>query len=134
LTFRAFNQIKRDLNWELLCIVLSVIIYFLVFCPIAVADETSGETFYKHLSAIANSENNSLIEKLNTDPRTLDWDNAKTVEFKGHLRFLASAKKGSADQSILFFVRSTEGRIIILTIPDRNDPAYQNLKKLIEQT
>jgi len=98
----------------------------------ASADETSGETFYKHLSAIANSGNNSLIEKLNTDPRTLDWDNAKRVEFQGHLRFLTSVKPGNADQSILFFVRSTEGRIIILTIPDKNDPAYQNLKKLIE--
>ena len=31
-----------------------------------------------------------------------------------------------------FFVRSTEGRIIILTIPDPNDPAYQNLEGLIE--
>jgi sodium bile acid symporter family protein len=98
----------------------------------AIADGTSGEIFYKHLSSLANSGNNSLIEKLNTNPRKLDWNNAKEVKFKGHLRLLNSLKQGSADQTKLFFVRSTEGRIIILTIPDRNDPVYQNLEKLIE--
>lgn len=127
-----FNQIKRGLNRELLCIILPIIIYFLVFCPMAVADETSGETFYKHLSAIANSGNNSLIEELNTTPRKLDWYNAEALKFKGHLRFLTSVKPGSTDQTRLFFIRNTEGSIIILTIPDSNDPVYQNLEKLIE--
>lgn len=132
MTLRAFNQVKGDVDWASVSILLSVTIFLLVFCPLAIAGETSGETFYKHLSSLTNSGNNSLIEKLNTNPRKLDWNNAKEFEFKGHLRFLTSVKQGSADQTRLFFVRSTEGRIIILTIPDRNDPSYQNLEKLIE--
>ena len=132
MTFRALNKTKRDLNLAVLSIISSVCIYFLAFCSMAIADGTSGETFYKHLSFLANSGNNSIIEKLNTNPRKLDWNNAKAFKFKGHLRFLTSVKQGSADQTMLFFARSTEGRIIILTIPDRNDPVYQNLEKLIE--
>jgi hypothetical protein len=132
LTFRALNKTKRDLNLAILGIISSVFICFLIFCSTAIADGNSGETFYKHLSALANSGNNSLIEKLNINPRKLDWKNAKALKFKGHLRFLNSVKQGSVDQTMLFFVRSTEGRILILTIPDRNDPAYQNLEKLIE--
>ncbi|MDO9111872.1 MAG: bile acid:sodium symporter family protein, partial [Desulfatirhabdiaceae bacterium] len=88
--------------------------------------------FYKHLSALTNSGNNSLIEKLNTRPRTLDWKNAEAFKLKGHLRFLTSAKQGNAEQTVLYLVRSTEGKIFILTIPDGNDPLYQNLKNLIE--
>ena len=113
-------------------IISSVCIYFLAFCSMAIADETSGETFYKYLSSLANSGNNSLIEKLNTNPRKLDWNNAEAFKFKGHLRLLTSVKQGTADQTMLFFVRSTEGKIVILTIPDRNDPVYQNLENLIK--
>jgi len=104
LTFRALNKTKRDLNLAVLSIISSVCIYFLVFCSMAIADETSGETFYKHLSSLTNSGNNSLIEKLNTNPRKLDWNSAKAVKFKGHLRFLTSVKQGSADQTMLFFL------------------------------
>jgi BASS family bile acid:Na+ symporter len=96
------------------------------------AGETSGEACYKHLSSLAKNGNNSLIEQLNTIPRKFDWEKARESQFKGHLRFFTSVKQGSADQTILFFIRSTEGKIIILTIPDRNDPYYQNLEKLIE--
>ena len=103
-----------------------------IFCSWALADENSGENFYKHLSAFAKQGNNSLIEELNTSPRTLDWKNAKAFQFKGHLRVLTSSVQGSADQTQLFFVRSGDGKIIILTIPDRNDPAYQNLERLKE--
>ncbi|MDF1592206.1 MAG: hypothetical protein P1P89_11870 [Desulfobacterales bacterium] len=111
LTFKAFTQIKRVLSRELPRVILSVLIYLLVFCPMAAADETSGEAFYKHLSAIAKSGNSNLIEKLNTDPRTLDWNNAPTVEFKGHLRFLASVKKGSADQTLLFLSEAPKAEL-----------------------
>ncbi|OQW98245.1 MAG: hypothetical protein BWK74_04990 [Desulfobacteraceae bacterium A6] len=130
--FRALNKTKRDLNLALLTIFLSVCIYFLAFCSMAIAGDTSGEPFYKYLSSLAGSGNNSLIEELNTTPRKLDWNNAAALKFKGHLRFLTSVKPGSTDQTRLYFIRNTEGSIIILTIPDSNDPVYQNLEKLIE--
>ncbi|MBU1397868.1 MAG: bile acid:sodium symporter family protein, partial [Proteobacteria bacterium] len=113
-------------------IISLVCLYFLTFCSLAIADDTSGEPFYKYLSSLASSGNNSLIEELNTTPRKLDWNNAEALKFKGHLRFLTSVKPGSTDQTRLYFIRNTEGSIIILTIPDSNDPVYQNLEKLIE--
>ncbi|MBU1712667.1 MAG: bile acid:sodium symporter family protein [Proteobacteria bacterium] len=130
--FSALKKTKRALNLMLLSIISLVFIYFLTFCSMAVADDTSGETFYKYLSSLAGSGNNSLIEELNANPRKLDWNNAESLKFKGHLRFLTSVKPGSTDQTRLYFIRSAEGRIILLTIPDRNDPVYQNLEKLIE--
>jgi len=132
LTFVALTKTKRDLNLALPTILLSVCIYFLTFCSMAIADDTSGEPFYKYMSSLASSGNNSLIEELNTNPRKLDWNNAEALKFKGHLRFLTSVKPGSTDQTRLYFIRNTEGSIIILTIPDSNDPVYQNLEKLIE--
>ncbi|MFH1976383.1 MAG: bile acid:sodium symporter family protein [Pseudomonadota bacterium] len=132
MTFRALNKTKKDLNLALLSIISLVCLYFLTFCSLAIADDTSGEPFYKYLSSLASSGNNSLIEELNTNPRKLDWNNAEASKFKGHLRFLTSVKPGSTDQTRLYFIRNTEGSIIILTIPDSNDPVYQNLEKLIE--
>jgi len=102
------------------------------FCAAVSAKGTSGEQFYKQLSAIVNSGDNQLIEQLNTQPRKLDWTNSENLQFKGHLRFLTSAKQGSPDQTRLFFVRNTDGQIHLLTIPDRKDPAYQDLEGLIE--
>ncbi|MBU2621741.1 MAG: hypothetical protein KKD92_05435, partial [Proteobacteria bacterium] len=125
MTFRALNKTKRDLNLALLSIISSVCLCFLTFCSIAIADDTSGEPFYKYLSSLAGSGNNNLIEELNTNPRKLDWNNAEALKFKGHLRFLTSVKPGSTDQTRLYFIRNTEGSIIILTIPDSNDPVYQ---------
>ncbi|WDP83785.1 MAG: hypothetical protein HUN05_00205 [Desulfobacter sp.] len=102
----------------------------LLFSPAAMADIATGEAFYKDLSALARNGENPMIEKLNTAPRTLNWDRANPVQFKGHLRFLTSTKEGSPDETRLFFVRSTQGQIIILTIPDRADLAYQELETL----
>ena len=103
-----------------------------LFCSLSVANESSGEIFYKYLSSLANNGNNDLIETLNTKPRSLEWNKAHESNFKGHLRFLKSVKRGNPDQSRLFFIRSTEGKIFLLTLPDRQHPEYQNLEKLIE--
>ena len=130
MTIRMLNQltgVKRKLGFILL-----VFVYFLFSSSIAHAGESTGEELYKYLSSLANSGNNRLFEKLNTEPRDLDWDNAETLDFNGHLRFLTSAKEGSADQSRLFFIRSGEGEIFILSIPDKDDPFYQDLEELIE--
>ena len=73
-----------------------------------------------------------LIEKLNTTSRGLVWDNATSLQFKGNLRFLTSTKHGNEDQTNLFLIRSVNGEIFILSIPDRANPYYQNLEGLIE--
>lgn len=101
--------------------------------PFARAHEKSGEEVYKQLSEIANNGGNTVISTLNILPRSLDWESAESSEFKGHLRFLTSSKEGEIDETKLFFIRGAEeGNIIILTIPDRSDPLYTDLEKLIE--
>ncbi|MFC2125686.1 bile acid:sodium symporter family protein [Bacteroidota bacterium] len=127
-----FNQKSSNPKWKLLSISLSVFICFLISSPVSVAGDTSGEAVYKHLSSLTTNGNNRLIEELNTNPRDLDWNNAEKLEFGGHLRFLTSTKEGSIDQTRLFFIRSGKGSIYILSIPDRNDPMYQDLEELIE--
>ncbi len=132
MTFRVFYQSISNLNRILLRHVLPVFILLYLFSPAAFAVDDSGEVLYKYLSSIANSGNNSYIEDLNTHPRELDWSDAEVLDFKGHLRFLTSAEPGSPDQSRLYFIRRTDGSIFILTIPDREDPVYQELEELIE--
>lgn len=130
--FKELNQKRRNPKSQQWNIILSAIICFILSFSGAAADEISGEAFYKHLASLTNSGDNSLIEELNTTPEKLDWSNAEKLEFKGNLRFLTSVKPGSDDQTRLFFIRDTKGRLFILTIPDRDDPDYQNLEKLIE--
>ena len=104
----------------------------LTFNSIAIGKNNSGETFYKYLSTLTNHGDNLTIEKLNTTSRDLDWDSANSLRFKGNLRFLTSTKLGTEDQTKLFLIRNVTGDIFILSIPDRTNPTYQNLEKLIE--
>ncbi len=104
----------------------------LTFNSIAIGRDNSGETFYKYLSTLTNNGENVTIEKLNTTSRDLDWDSANSLRFKGNLRFLTSTKLGTEDQTKLFLIRNVTGDIFILSIPDRADPMYQDLEKLIE--
>ncbi|MEA1877271.1 MAG: bile acid:sodium symporter family protein [Bacteroidota bacterium] len=110
-----------------------VMVCFIFINPGVFAQEKLGEAMYKHLSELANTGDNSTIMALNAQPRDLDWSSAEEKEFKGHLRFLSSAQEGSIDETKLFFVRSAaEGNIYILTIPDRDNPLYQDLDELIK--
>ncbi|MEN8202626.1 MAG: bile acid:sodium symporter family protein [Bacteroidota bacterium] len=96
-------------------------------------DDGSGERLYKHLTQIVNEGNNEIIEALNTVPRAVDWSTHVQMDFKGHLRYLHSPEEGSLDQTRLYFIRSAaEGKVYILTIPDREDPGYTGLADLIE--
>ena len=55
------------------------------------------------------------------------------MDFTGHLRYLNSPTEGNLDQTRLYFIRSAaEGKVYILTIPDRKDPGYADLEDLIE--
>jgi BASS family bile acid:Na+ symporter len=130
--YKANLQTQRKIKSNLYKYILSLSIFFLVFSSTVYGNDNSGETFYKYLSSLANNGDNSLIEKLNTTSRDLDWDNAESIKFKGNLRFLTSVKQGNADQTKLFLIRSTDGSIFILTIPDRSSPDFQNLEALIK--
>ncbi len=129
---KTLNQGTSNFKRRLPGIVSFVFLCSFLLSSAAFAEDESGETLYKYLSSIAKSGNNRYIEQLNSEPRNLDWNAAETQEFKGHLRFLTSVEEGSPDQTRLFFIRSTDGNIFILTIPDRNDPLYQDLEDLIE--
>jgi predicted Na+-dependent transporter len=107
-------------------------ILFFISNSAVFGNDNLGESFYKYLSTLANDGNNIVIEKLNTTSRGLVWDNASTQQFKGNLRFLTSTKPGNEDQTKLFLIRSVNGEIFILSIPDRANPYYQNLDELIE--
>lgn len=121
---------KRNKSLKLL-IAISIIIFSSGFNLFALGEE--GEILYKKLSSLATSGDSVLINKLNSTPRELNWESAKQLEFKGHLRFLRSSKEGSEDHSKLFFIRSAaEGDIFILNIPDRSLPEYTDLEDLIE--
>ena len=130
--YKANLQTQRKIKSNLYKYILSLSIFFLVFSSTVYGNDNSGETFYKYLSSLANNGDNSLIEKLNTTSRDLDWDNAESIKFKGNLRFLTSVKQGNADQTKLFLIRSTDGSIFILTIPDRSSTDFQNLEELIK--
>lgn len=132
MTFIVPVQLQPWFKRKLSGIILSVFIGCFIFNSGVSAFDNSGETIYKHLSSLASGGDSDFIEALNNNPRNLDWNNAREFQLKGHLRFLLSVKEGSEDQTRLFFIRDTEGRIYILTIPDRNDTLYQNLEKLIE--
>jgi bile acid:Na+ symporter, BASS family len=110
-----------------------LLLQFLFFNSSLVADSKANEAVYKHLSSLAIEGNNEMIQRLNQDSRNLDWGEPKKLEFKGHLRFLDSAKQeGTEDQTQLFLVRRTDGEIFILSIPDRNNPDYQELPSMLE--
>ena len=127
--------LSQRLDWKMrkfLFFILATLFFFISGLA-ASAIEGEGEEVYKHLSSLANSGDNALIESLNIVPRDLDWDNAIKSDFKGHLRFLTSSKEGTIDQSQLFFIRSAaEGDIFILTIPDRESQEYTDLEDLIK--
>lgn len=112
---------------------LAVIFCLSFYLSPAFAESEPGEALYSQLSNLANNGENAIIEELNVSPRSLDWSQAKQLDFKGHLRFLVSSKEGSADQTLLFFIRSAaEGNVYILNIPDVAEADYENLEELIK--
>lgn len=130
--YKTITQTQGKVASKIFSSILQISLFLLVSSSMVFGNENTGETFYKYLSSLTNNGNNSLIEKLNTTSRDLDWNNTESIQFKGNLRFLTSTKLGDVDQTKIFFIRSTYGEIFILTIPDRSNPDYQNLEELIE--
>lgn len=125
-------QIQRKVVYRFPKSIFIMIVLFFISNTVALGNGNSGESFYKYLSTLTNDGNNIVIEKLNTTSRGLVWDNATSLQFKGNFRFLTSAKPGNEDQSKLFLIRSVNGEVFILSIPDRANPYYQNLEELIK--
>ncbi len=125
-------QIKRKIIFRFTKSIFIMSVLFFISNSVVLGSGTLGESFYKYLSTLTNDGNNIVIEKLNTSSRGLAWDNASSLQFKGNLRFLTSTKPGSGDQTKLFLIRSVNGEIFILSIPDKVHPDYQNLEELIE--
>lgn len=99
----------------------------------AVAAVSKGESFYRQLSAITQKGDNDQIEKLNSQLKDSDWNQAQTMQFKGHLRFLVSSNpNGSDSQTKLFFIRRTDGEMFLLSMSDSSAESYQELEKLME--
>lgn len=130
--YKDIEQTQRKTKSSFIRHIFIMSVVFFLFISLALGKSNSGESFYKDLSTLANSGNNFVIESLNTISRDLDWDNASTLKFKGNLRFLTSSKHGTEDQTKLFFIRSVDGDIYILSIPDKSNPNYLNLDELIE--
>jgi BASS family bile acid:Na+ symporter len=110
-----------------------MLLSFLFFSQSLVAAQVSSETVYKNLSSLVKENNSEMIQRINQESRNLNWQDAKSSQFKGNLRYLASAnQKGMPDQSQLFLVRRADGEIFILSIPEQISPDYQDLTSMLE--
>jgi BASS family bile acid:Na+ symporter len=130
--YKTNVQIQKRIIFRFTKSIFLMSVLLFISNTVALGSDNSGESFYKYLSTLTNDGNNIVIEKLNTTSRGLVWDNATSMQFKGNLRFLTSTKPGNEDQTKLFLIRSVNGEIFILSIPDRANPYYQNLDELIE--
>ncbi|MCP3923232.1 MAG: hypothetical protein GY714_11670 [Desulfobacterales bacterium] len=119
----------------ILKIVLSVsaLIIIIMFTPDIFAGE-SGETIYKELSMISRTgKNPSMFYQLNNRSVNIDWSEANNIEFDGNLRILAL--KGSEvanEKNTIYLLRELTGEIYTLSVPNKENPFYQNLKKMSE--
>jgi len=129
--YNAKVQNHRKITFRFTRIIILISTLLFISNTVAIGKDNSGESFYRYLSTLANNGDNSIIEKLNTTSRGFDWKEANLLQFKGNLRFLTSTKLGNEDQTKLFLIRSVNGEIFILSIPDKANPHYQNLEELI---
>jgi BASS family bile acid:Na+ symporter len=115
-------------------LVFSAVMLGVLFCGMSLeAADKSNAILYEHLSDLAKNGNKGVIQQLNQDSRQLDWQAGERLEFTGHLRFLSDSQvSDNPDQTQLYLVRRTDGEIYILSIPDRNNPIYSGLSKMLE--
>ncbi|MBA4395916.1 MAG: hypothetical protein C0394_00785 [Syntrophus sp. (in: bacteria)] len=103
-------------------VMLASLFIMLVVSGIAQA----GEDLYRHLSLIAKGKGDvTLIHKINTESRSIDWTKSGEIRFEGNLRLLkAETIKGAEEQTNLFLLRNINGDLHILTVP----PAAERIK------
>ncbi len=122
------------------CLIVAIIFLLLFVSPfIGISDATPGEATYKRLTNAANSKTDpSLLEKLNSESQTIQWENAVEEEFVGNLRIVKKKKTDSSKtQSGVYLVRKLTGELLILWVPEKTDQtdsssAYQNLDSAFE--
>lgn len=111
---------------------------FLIFVGISAlpgqlhALESKGLDQYNKLLQLINSEQGSLVEQeMAILSDTLDWKKAQQLSFKGNLRLLKNKASESAEGG-LFFIRSLEGDLYILSKTKDTDLSYADLEAMIK--
>ncbi len=106
-------------------------------CIIGGAPEArAGEVMYRNFMLISQGKGDArLFAKLNGASKTLDWNKAREIEFKGNLRLLK--REGAAgDAAQLYMVRDVNGELHILAMPPEDAPGetkakYANLDQML---
>ncbi len=112
---------KKSCSWHLLRWVICIGI--LAFCHASLinADEGSGgELLYQKLSRIIRSKGDmGVVERLNKESRSLNWQDAEEDAFVGNLRILSPEAAPREDRSgRVYLLRKLTGEVLILSIPD----------------
>lgn len=86
----------------------------------------AGEDLYRHFSLIAKGKGDvTLIQKINTESRNIDWTKSDEIRFEGNLRLLkAETVRGAEEQTNLFLLRNINSDLYVLSVP----PAAERVK------
>ena len=125
---------KNNIPGILFTTIMLIVFLPMIFTSTSYADVKPGLQLYeKLLNTAKGKEDISLFESLNIESRSLNWAEAKQMNFKGNLRLVkAETLKGPREKTDIFFVRKLDGKIFILSIPENEDSRYANLEKMIE--
>lgn len=109
-----------------LLILFSAVIMLGAFSP-----AHAGEDMYRNFMLISQGKGDSqLFAKLNSASKTLDWNKAKEIEFKGNMRLLKlEGAKGDAAQ--LYMVRNINGDLYILSTLEEEKEKYSKLNEML---
>ena len=100
----------------------------IIICLGMLTAVNADENMYRKFMRISQGEGDSeLFSKLNSRAEKMDWSNAEKVEFKGNLRLIEMKDDGVEDK-LLYMVRSVDGELYILRLPDKN--ASENEKAI----
>jgi len=85
-------------------------------------EKNTGAELYQKISMSAKgSENQGLIQKLQTKAGGLDWNGSKDLQFTGHLRLITQEKQTGQEGLKLFLLRELSGDIYILSLPKKTE-------------
>jgi len=128
------EKIKGRKSSSVLAVLIIAMVLLAFNISLVAAEAESGLEVYNYLSEISKRTGDiGVFETLNVASRELDWSAAQELSFKGNLRMFEMADaEGSKDKTTLFFIRQLDGKIYILSIPDRDDAMYTGLEGMIQ--
>jgi len=96
------------------------------------AATTESEKIFNELSKLSKGTGNiDLVNNLNTISKTFDWSNAKSIDFQGNLRLIKSSKPlGVFEKDNIYLIRNTNGKIYILSLPDKFETIKENSQNM----